>query len=358
MNKAALAEDGYAAGHKAGYSEAEGCLAALLGIKPDPDAAELVADQIKGALEKLDWKRRKSVMKELRKLQGKEMRKIEAKQKTLTAQREFLDRMKVGFLELQNWVPDRPVLERPGGSVSHHLRQEILDGSALIFTNKPEDMGATLEYERELFNVAQFFVVDHDWAAAFANAGDYADGIEFKLPADVCVFEFKVSGKSVAMIVAEADGVMFYEIMARSIAGWIAFSCALRLDVDHKATFADGTKDPFAILAKFLRPQIKAICVALEAEVAETETIRAPHKLNHAREKAGRALLSDYHVVQLSRRARGTPRDLPVTGEVKGVRRLHFRRGHWRHFETHKTWIRWMLVGNPDLGFVDKEYRV
>jgi hypothetical protein len=39
-------------------------------------------------------------------------------------------------------------------------------------------------------------------------------------------------------------------------------------------------------------------------------------------------------------------------------KRLHFRRGHWRHYETHKTWIKWMLVGDPDLGFIEKQYRL
>jgi len=33
---------------------------------------------------------------------------------------------------------------------------------------------------------------------------------------------------------------------------------------------------------------------------------------------------------------------------------------HWfdSHLEFVKTWIRWMLVGDPDLGFIDKHYRV
>jgi hypothetical protein len=30
----------------------------------------------------------------------------------------------------------------------------------------------------------------------------------------------------------------------------------------------------------------------------------------------------------------------------------------WRHFVSHKTWIKWTLVGDPDLGFIDKEYRL
>jgi hypothetical protein len=38
--------------------------------------------------------------------------------------------------------------------------------------------------------------------------------------------------------------------------------------------------------------------------------------------------------------------------------RLHFRRGHYRHYPNHKLWIRWCLVGNPDLGFIDADYRL
>lgn len=37
---------------------------------------------------------------------------------------------------------------------------------------------------------------------------------------------------------------------------------------------------------------------------------------------------------------------------------MHFRRGHWRHYQDHRTWIKWCLVGDPDLGFVDKHYKL
>ncbi len=36
--------------------------------------------------------------------------------------------------------------------------------------------------------------------------------------------------------------------------------------------------------------------------------------------------------------------------------RLHVVRGHWRHYEEHKTWIKWHLRGDPDLGFIQKHY--
>lgn len=105
---------------------------------------------------------------------------------------------------------------------------------------------------------------------------------------------------------------------------------------------------------RFLWDQVRAICIALDAEVATHSVIRAPHKLNEKRSRDGKPPVSDYHVVDLARRHRvANP-----SGAVGGVgkKRLHFRRGHWRHYETTKTWVRWCLVGNPDLGFIQKSY--
>ena len=100
-----------------------------------------------------------------------------------------------------------------------------------------------------------------------------------------------------------------------------------------------------------------AICIALDAAIATTEVVRAPHKINRVREAKGRLPIFDFHSVRLTKRSRPMP--LPVDPDRAITRRrLHFRRGHWRHFDDHKTWINWMLVGDPDLGFVDKNYRL
>lgn len=335
-------------------------LSEILALNADDAVVDVTAEKVKGLLGALNPKQRRLALRHLRKEGSRKIRELNAQVSRIDKEKEFLDRVTAAYKEFVAWVPAVPILERPGGSFSHHLRQNLLDGEALIFTTYSQAnsvIHGTKEYETELFDVAQFFVVDHDWAAAFKNAADYADGSEFKLPAEVCAFEFKVSGRSVAMIVAEADGTHFYELMMRGKENWLSFGCACRLDESHSEKFHDGTPDPFAKISNFLRPQVKAICVALEAEVAESQVVRAPHKLNRARERSGRALLSDYHVVSLSRRTCGASM-LPASGEIKGVRRLHFRRGHWRHFESFKTWVRWTLVGNPDLGFVDKEYRL
>jgi hypothetical protein len=106
--------------------------------------------------------------------------------------------------------------------------------------------------------------------------------------------------------------------------------------------------------------QIRAVSIMLESEIATKQTVRAPEKLNRHREKLGRTALRDYHVVVLNRhkpRSERLPEELQTHGE-RNSPRLHFRSGHWRHFPNHRTWINWQLVGNPDLGFVDKHYRL
>jgi hypothetical protein len=102
----------------------------------------------------------------------------------------------------------------------------------------------------------------------------------------------------------------------------------------------------------FAWEQVRAICIALDAEVAVTTVERAPLKLNEKRRQAGKEPLRDFNIVDLSRRHRV----IGPGGHTGRKVRLHFRRGHWRHFEEHKTWIKWMLVGNPDLGFIGKRY--
>lgn len=100
--------------------------------------------------------------------------------------------------------------------------------------------------------------------------------------------------------------------------------------------------------------QIKAACIALDAQVAEATTVREAH----SRSGGGSPQpLKAHHIVSLARRT-ARPASLGDGSGSGRRKRLHFRRGHWRHFEAHKTWIRWMLVGNPDLGFVEKEYRL
>ena len=184
------------------------------------------------------------------------------------------------------------------------------------------------------------FVVQHNWAAAFQNAGDYADG-GFNLPYEMCAFEFRVTGKSVTILAFQAEG------CEPNFQWYVQFGSYW---VSH-----DENEDYPA--KRFALEQVKAICVALDAEVATRTMVRAPEKLNRKREAEGKLPLYSYHVVNLNRRYR-VSNPSPGGGVPAGKKRLHFRRGHYRHYAEFKTWVRWTLVGNPDLGFVDKEYRL
>jgi hypothetical protein len=96
----------------------------------------------------------------------------------------------------------------------------------------------------------------------------------------------------------------------------------------------------------------------LEADIAEAEVIRVSERLNEKREKLGRTKLRNYHVVVLSRRRHVSKLPEGFDHTDRKSPRLHFRRGHWRHYANYRTWILWQLVGDPDLGFVDKHYRL
>lgn len=52
-------------------------------------------------------------------------------------------------------------------------------------------------------------------------------------------------------------------------------------------------------------------------------------------------------------------RQRAINGGTHASPRLHERRGHWRNLsDGRKVWVRDCLVGNPDLGVVEKDYRV
>jgi hypothetical protein len=183
------------------------------------------------------------------------------------------------------------------------------------------------------------FVVRHNWAAAFAGT-EVAEG-EIIAPYERCVFEFKYSDHPLIVLHDSQSGGPTNEVVFAELGDcWFALG---RPDDELSSLLVD------------IGAQIRAICISLDAEVTTTEVVRAPAKLNQKRAKNGLPLLVDYHVVDLSRRHRIAN---PAHGgeEPSHHKRLHFVRGHWRHFESHKTWVKWHLRGDPNLGFIDKHY--
>lgn len=188
-------------------------------------------------------------------------------------------------------------------------------------------------YIGSLSTKVQSFVVDYDWSTVL---GEEAQTGDFQLPFELCAFEFRVNERTVvALTVENSDkfGMMvFYETKTGN---WMNIG---------------------DLAVKFWTKLIRSICVMLEAEVAVREVKRVPHKLAAKRAAAGKLPMYDFHTLSLAKRFR-TPKGAP--GNATGAhKRLHFVRGHWRHYEEHKTWIKWHLRGDETLGFADKNYKV
>lgn len=263
------------------------------------------------------------------------------------------------FRKIHAWYSSDLKLERPSGSSVHHLREAFLGDKVYLISQTPDH--AALPYAGAVEEASDAcFVVQHDWAQAFHQARDFVSG-EIRLPYDVCLFDFKVSGRRIvvlAITMLDSDVMLQFAICGDRC--WL-FPLDSWFYSDGRWSFPETQRSKFDMgpLVRLLGDQIKAVSVALDAEVAEKETVRASEKLIHSREKAGRTPPKPYHIVKLAGSKSGAmplPREDNFT-DSDGVR-LHFRRGHWRHFDEHKTWVRWTLVGNPDLGFVEKEYRL
>lgn len=194
------------------------------------------------------------------------------------------------------------------------------------------------------------FIVKHDWAGALRLQLNVSD--KFRLPYPNCAFEFMVSGRPVIVFADERNGPTGRPNMTALVQfgkDWLSVNAAQGSQIDCAVKGSE--------VICFLDQQVQAICIALSAQVAETEQIRAPEALNKKRLSKGRAPLYDHHVVNLAKRHRSSPSPFP-SEQSRSSPRLHFRRGHWRHYDSHRTWVEWTLVGDPSLGFIDKDYTI
>lgn len=234
-------------------------------------------------------------------------------------------------------------LEKNDCSRLHKLREASVEGRIIVSEGEvvSDKINDTDLLDREI----QAFVVKHDWSMAF---GAMEDG-EVKLPYRSCAFEFRFSGKAVTAIAIDNENGDLCVIVFAECKGYWCVIGTHAAGMDR--SIITWQED---LLVTAVVKQIRAISISLDAEVAVHHIERAPFALNEKRAKAGKPPLNDYHVVNLAKRHRIAN---PASGSgEKGKVRLHFRRGHWRHFEAHKTWIKWMLVGNPELGFINKHY--
>lgn len=324
----------------------------------DTDVSKDAADQIATALKPFKPKQARSMMVQV----WNQLREQDANSKKM-----FYDNLrqlneveaKVGMLkeeiaildELKEWGSSENgglILQRATDSLAHSLMSAFRDGKVAVMTVKDGSASTTFCTGNDA-PLGQSFVVEHDWASAFKHSEEFTTSDDYALPYETTCFEFQVSGKRViASLYNAIDGAIeghWYVKLSSVKDAWLHSTDASQ----------DSVWNP---LKRFIKQHVKAICIALEAKVAITEIVRAPYRLNARRETVGKLPVQDHHVVKLASRVRSAP--LPDGFEKTPGRRkrLHFRRGHWRHYPTHKVRINWMLVGDPDLGFVDKEYRL
>lgn len=265
---------------------------------------------------------------------------------------------------MSEWYAGGLRLESPQVSTMDRFLSSLVAGGKA----DPDLAGSPAERVLE----TQSLLVQHDWLRLVRPSPEFAAG-EWRLPYDTCCFEFKISGARVNCLIFNVPGGrMFMAVAARLPKdvrrrakieiGWIFNQDLVEVTTSgwHWRTDAvDAYDDPARILVDMLYSQIKACSIVLDAEVAVTTPLRKPHHANAPRRTLPPLPETAYHVVSLSRRmSRAEPLPADPGAEPRRSPRMHFVRGHWRHYPAHKTWIKWMLRGDPDLGFIDKEYRL
>jgi hypothetical protein len=270
--------------------------------------------------------------------------------------------------DLSRWSESFLTFQRPARRFFGELREAVYSGAFLDMNDWKRRTSAE-EYEQELFADANVFVIEHDWWSAVNKAEDFDQG-SFRLPFDICIFEFVISGKPVIALTVNygelvddpSKNEILMQIATKSLVGWTLsgtiYSNTGGAWESRGRHLIDGQTGPILNnngynLIRIIGDQIKAACVALEAEIAIANVVRLPGTAApHERVPFPPV---EYRVISLRRKAR--PPELP-SGEGRKGKRLHFRRGHWRHLPNFKTWVRWTMVGDPDLGFIEKEYRL
>jgi hypothetical protein len=250
----------------------------------------------------------------------------------------------------KEWIGKPFKLERPSASVAH----KAITASGKNFADTGEQLHS--------------FLIEHDWAALLGEAAvtGMASAEEWRMPYDHQVFEFKISGANVMAFVNGGSPASAALVVRPPGGRWVVDQINYIFE-PHGYRVLTGqslidagrpeVNKRLNDLVALVYAQVRAVLVMLEAKVATTEPTRAPYKSNQPPSECGPLPAISHYVVKVRRPDR--PAVLPAKWHQQGRRRrLHFRRGHWRHFVAHRTWIEWTLVGDPDLGFVDKEYRL
>lgn len=248
-----------------------------------------------------------------------------------------------GISQARAWWDSNPTeIGRPAGSALHKLVEDWHAGTVVI----PEGANKAV-YAAYILVQKPIFLIEHNWAGALGEEFDFND-MEYRLPADFCALEFNISGHRVIHIEAQNYGALLAIQVGKQ---WVAMMLPPGYQLPTQR--AEG----LAGIIQITGQNARALAVVLDSGIATSNEVQAAAALNKARAKSGKIPISDYHVVYL--RAQHERVDADDSG-IGSRKRLHFRRGHYRHFADgkRKTWIRWTLAGDPNLGFIEKRYRL
>lgn len=271
-----------------------------------------------------------------------------------------LDRLIAIEDDLRLWAKDFLVFQKPIAGSSGELRQALRDQDD-VFSAHEIIAEVPIQSFEEVFEGSEIFRVEHDWFKAIRKADEFEGG-SFRLPFESCIFEFQVSRKPVIAMCTnyatdEANNEIVMQLAVESFFGWFLSHNLYRHNGRGWEVLQGGQTikdDKLEHLVELVGNQIRAACIALDADVASTTLVRENYAGKGREAKEYPAY--EFYTINIASRSR--PEALQAHGSTKGTKRLHFRRGHWRHFTTSKTWVRWCLVGNPELGFIDKQYRL
>lgn len=254
-------------------------------------------------------------------------------------------------------------MRRPQCSVFHHMLEH--------FIVAPE------------WRNAQVFLVGYDAAKLLAERVD-ADGPgdeAWYLPFPRTTFEFLVGQTKIVALAHTLDPehiertghVMSLTVckqeedrtwgmvQGRYLNGKWALSVPGQKGLAEFQALPSSVQDTCRALLHFAVSQVQALCILLDVELFETELVRASASANNKRIRHGKVPFFDYHELKVKLTRSSVVVDQAGTCDGPSVR-LHIRRGHWHNFHTKegkvRKWLKAMWVGDPDLGFVDKIYRL
>lgn len=171
-------------------------------------------------------------------------------------------------------------MRKPSASIAHKAMTALE-----IAPTERVYLGTTPVEQRDVAPTQMHsLTIEHDWAAVI---GDQEKGAEWKLPYSEQCFEFDICGWHTLAFAAQNEEGKTLKLVWRvpgMKGGWVADEADLELLDDgwRVLYLPPGAKmlPGLDTMISFVHAQIRAICIMLDAQVAEVQPTRAPYKTN------------------------------------------------------------------------------